>query len=103
MNKEEQLELELDILKEIAKDSSYDDANLHGERQKAATRLWRKGLIKAYNVEGSDAPVEALRLSEKGKAFLTQKQDICEVCLQETEMLDCPLTIEEQNNCIRLR
>ena len=60
-------EMERNLLIDIAGTPGFDDANLHGERQEAATRLWRLKLISAMPVEGSDASVEALSVTTAGQ------------------------------------
>lgn len=64
---------ELELLRLIDQGKITDDANLFGPRQEAARNLFKKGYIEAAMIEGSDAPVEALWLTEKGKDYLKAK------------------------------
>ena len=61
---------QLGVLKDIASDPFYDDAN--GARGLVRVRRWlyRQGYIGAIPVEGSDAPVEHLFLTAKGTEVL---------------------------------
>lgn len=61
---------ELELLQKIDQGKVTDDANLFGSQAEAARNLYKRGLIAAAMIEGSDAPVEALWITEKGKAFL---------------------------------
>lgn len=47
-----------------------DDANLHGGQLEHARLAYKQGLINAWPVEGSDAAVEALSITDVGRAWL---------------------------------
>ncbi len=66
---------QLEVLKDIAGDPFYDDAN--GSRALVRIRRWlfRHGFIDGIPVEGSDAPVEHLFLTAKGKEALNQLEE----------------------------
>ena len=61
----------LALLQRIHSGAVTDDANLSEADRAIARRLYCEGLIWALPVEGSDAPVEALGLTETGRAYLT--------------------------------
>ncbi|KKM96507.1 hypothetical protein LCGC14_1177420 [marine sediment metagenome] len=61
-------EAQWNLLRWIRDDLFADDANLHG----AARPLYRKGLIGAMPVEGSDAAVEALFITDEGREALRE-------------------------------
>ena len=65
---------ELELLRLIDQGKVADDANLVGARQKAAQNLFKCGYINACFIEGSDAPVEALWITDKGKAVLARRK-----------------------------
>ncbi len=62
---------ELDLMAAINADPSYDDANFSPAAQEIARRLHRKGLIEGAPVEGSDAAVDHLFLTDMGKLALS--------------------------------
>ncbi len=63
--------LEADLFRLIAAGRITDDANLDRHQIRATRRLYRAGLIDAVPVEGSDAAVDGLSLSEMGRRYLT--------------------------------
>lgn len=58
------------LLRAVASGSVDDDANLDTKDKKAARRLYKLGLLAAAPVEGSDAPVDALAITEVGVLVL---------------------------------
>lgn len=62
---------EIDMLAAIRNDPGYDDSNLRPAEQEIARRLLRKGLIDGVPVEGSDAAVDGLFLTDVGNLALT--------------------------------
>ena len=64
-------QMQLDLMAAINADPSYDDANFSPAAQELARRLYRSGLIEGVPVEGSDAAVEHLFLTDVGKLALT--------------------------------
>ena len=65
--------IEVDLMVDIFNDPTFDDANLHGERQEAARSLYNKKLINAVPIQDSDAGVEALSLTEYGSRVLDHR------------------------------
>lgn len=62
---------ELNMLAKIAADPTYDDANHSAPSKKIALRLFRSGLIDGTPVEGSDAVVDHLFLTDLGSLALS--------------------------------
>ncbi len=60
----------LSMLRRINSGAVSDDANLSEADQATARQLYQEGLIWAVPLEGSDATVEALGLTEAGTAHL---------------------------------
>ena len=58
------------FLERVKTGALTDDANLHGSQLELARRAYREGLIHAWPIEGSDAPVEALAITESGRNWL---------------------------------
>ena len=61
---------ELELLQKVDQGKITDDANLFGSQAEAARNLYKRGHIGAGMIVGSDAPVEALWITKKGKAVL---------------------------------
>ncbi len=66
LNKEQ-----LQLLADINGDPAYDDADHSDETRRVAMNLFRTGLIEGVPVEGSDAAVDHLFLTEIGQLALT--------------------------------
>jgi len=64
---------DLELLKAIAADKTYDDANHNDSQRRSARYLYNQELISATPIEGSDANVEVLEITEKGKERLAQE------------------------------
>ncbi len=62
---------ELDLMVEINADPAYDDANHSPETRESARLLYRRGLIGGQPVEGSDAAVDHLWLTDLGRLALS--------------------------------
>ena len=63
-------EPDLEMLREIAGERSFDDANLTPYQRRAARNLYRLGPTDGIPVEGSDANVEVLFPTEAGRVLL---------------------------------
>ena len=62
---------QLDLMAKINADPAYDDSDHSDETRRIAMTLFRSGLIKGMPVEGSDAAVDHLFLTDVGKLALT--------------------------------
>lgn len=63
-------ENELEMMARINAEPHYDDANHTPAEQELARRLYRKGMIEGAPVEGSDAAVDHLFLTDIGQLAL---------------------------------
>lgn len=63
-----------DFLTLVNTGAIIDDANLGGLVANTARRAYKLGLIDAMPVEGSDANVDALRITDVGRAYLGSPQ-----------------------------
>ena len=61
---------EIDMMAEIRNDPAFDDSNLTPAKSEIARRLFKKGLIDGRPVEGSDANVDNLFLTQVGQLAL---------------------------------
>jgi len=64
---------DLELLRAIAASKAYDDANHNDSERRSARYLYNQELISACPLEGSDANVEVLEITEKGKERLAQE------------------------------
>lgn len=71
MAKKEDLCLgDIELLRDISTGKIDDDSNLNDSQRRSARFLYNSGLIKACPLEGVDANIEALFISQKGKEML---------------------------------
>lgn len=66
---------DIDVLRNIATGKIADDANLNDSERRSARYLYQNGYINAYPVEGADASIEVLSITEKGKRILARGRD----------------------------
>ncbi len=64
-------QMQLELMAKINADATYDDANHSDETRRIAMKLFRSDLIYGTPVEGSDAAVDYLFLTDLGKLALT--------------------------------
>lgn len=65
---------DIELLRDIASRKVDDDANLNDSQRRSARYLYNQELISAVPLEGSDANVDVLEITPKGKARLAQRQ-----------------------------
>lgn len=64
-----------EMLRRISKDIAFDDANLSRHEILITRRLLTRGLIDACPVEGSDAAVDALWVTQAGREVLGEQEE----------------------------
>ncbi len=62
---------QLDLMAKINADPAYDDSNHSDETRRISLKLFRSGLIDGTPVEGSDAAVDHLFLTDVGRLALS--------------------------------